>query len=101
MTAPEQIVFAALGTIPPILEVSTVLDASDPGDLVIIKGLDTVANANVEGLQMIPQYTDWGGLKGSFDRIYAGIMDGSVTLANLEDKLDEEQAALELLKVAE
>ena len=50
---------------------------------------------------MIPQYTDWGGLKGSFDRLYAGIMAGTVDLDNLEAKLDEEQAALELLKVAE
>ncbi len=95
-TAPDQIVHAALGTIPTILEATTVL-TDDPEDLVIKKGLDTVANANVEGLQMIPLYTSWGDLKGSYDRIYAGIMDGSVTLANLQDKLDEEQDALEAL----
>ena len=97
MTAPEQIIHAALGTIPTILEVTAIL-TDDPTDYVIKMGLDTVANANVEGLQMIPEYTSWGDLKGSYDRIYAGIMDGSVTLANLQAKLDEEQANLNDLK---
>lgn len=97
MTAPKQIIHAALGTIPTILEVTTVL-TDDPEDQVIKMGLDTISNANVEGLQMIPEYTSWGDLKGSYDRTFAGILDGSITLANLQAKLDEEQANLEALK---
>ncbi|MCK4551577.1 MAG: extracellular solute-binding protein [Tenericutes bacterium] len=97
MTAPEQIVHAALGTIPTILEATTVL-TDDPGDYVIKMGLATISNANVEGLQMIPEYISWGDLKGSYDRIFAGILDGSVTLANLQEKLDAEQVNLEDLK---
>jgi ABC-type glycerol-3-phosphate transport system substrate-binding protein len=97
-TAPEQIIYASLGTIPTILEATEAL-GNDPEDIVIKKGLDTVANANVEGLQMIPEYTSWSDLKGAYDRTYAGIMDGSITLENLQAKLDEEQAYLESLKV--
>ena len=44
---------------------------------------------------MIPLYSSWGDLKGCYDRTYAGIMDGSVTLANLQTKLDDEQDILE------
>lgn len=95
-TSPEQIVDAALGTIPTIAEASNVL-SNDPSDLVIKKGLETVKNANVEGLQMIPLYTSWGDVKGCYDRIYAGIMDGSITKANLQTKLDEEQVKLQAL----
>ncbi len=98
MTAPEQIVHAALGTIPTIEEATLVL-SNDPEDLVIKKGLETVKNANVEGLQMIPAYTSWADVKGCYDSIYAGIMDGSITLDNLQDKLDEQQAVLEGLLV--
>ena len=47
---------------------------------------------------MIPEYISWGDLKGSYDRIFAGILDGSVTLANLQEKLDAEQVNLEDLK---
>lgn len=97
MTAPEQIIHAALGTIPTILEVTSVLTDS-PEDLVIKMALDTVANANVEGLQMIPDYTSWSSLKACYDRIFAGIMDGSVTLDNLEARLNEEQAIMEALE---
>ena len=95
-TAPEQIIHAALGTIPTILEATAVL-TDDPEDLVIKKGLDTVANANVEGLQMIPLYTSWGDLKGCYDRTYAGIMDGTVDLGNLQAKLDAEQVIMDSL----
>jgi hypothetical protein len=61
-------------------------------------GIETLKNANIEGLQMISQYTDWGALKGTYDRIFVGIMNGSVTTANLQVKLDEEQAKMLALK---
>lgn len=98
ITAPEQIVDAALGTIPTIEEATLVL-SNDPEDLVIKKGLETVKNANVEGLQMISTYTSWADVKGCYDSIYAGIMDGSITAENLQAKLEEQQATLEGLVV--
>lgn len=98
MTAPEQIVYAALGTIPTIEEATLIL-SNDPEDLVIKKGLETVMNANVEGLQMISGYTSWADVKGCYDTIYAGIMNESITLENLQENLDEQQVVLESLLV--
>jgi multiple sugar transport system substrate-binding protein len=97
-TAPEQIVDAALGTIPTIEEATTAL-TDDPEDLVIKKGLETVKNANVEGLQMISDYTSWSEVKAVYDSVYTGIMDGSITLTNLQSVLDTKQADLEALLV--
>ncbi len=97
-TAPEQIVHAALGTIPTIEEATLVL-GDDPEEQVIKQGLETVKNANVEGLQMISTYTSWADVKGCYDVIYAGIMDNSITLDNLKQKLDEQQSVLESLLV--
>jgi len=96
-TAPDQIVFAALGTIPTIAEATAALSDS-PADQVIKKALSTISNARVEGLQMIPDYTSWSGVKGCFDTIFAGIMDGTITADNLKAKLDEQQAVLNSLK---
>lgn len=95
-TAPDQIVHAALGTIPTIEEATSAL-GNDPEDEVIRQGLATVANANVEGLQMISDYVSWSEVKGTYDAIFAGIMDGSITQSNLQANLDEQQAALEAL----
>lgn len=92
-TAPEQIVYAALGTIPTLAEATTQL-SDDPSDVVIKQGLETLKNANVEGLQMISDYTSWAAAKETYDRIYSGIMDGSITSTNLQIRLDEEQALL-------
>ncbi|MFA5692318.1 MAG: extracellular solute-binding protein [Acholeplasmataceae bacterium] len=97
-TAPEQIVYAALGTIPTLEEATTEL-GNDPSEIVIKQGLETLKNANVEGLQMISDYTDWAAAKETYDRIFLGIMDGEITLANLQAKLDAEQATLESLLV--
>jgi len=95
-TAPEQIVHAALGTIPTIEEASEAL-GNDPEDEVIKQGLATVANANVEGLQMISSYTSWAEVKGVYDEVFTGIMDGTINDANLEAFLDDQQDALEAL----
>ena len=97
LTAPDQIVHASLGTIPPLAEATTAL-SNEPSDVVIKMGIETLKNANIEGLQMISQYTDWGALKGTYDRIFVGIMNGSVTTANLQTKLDEEQVKMLALK---
>lgn len=94
MTAPERIVYAALGTIPTIEEATLAL-SDDPEDFVIKQGLETVKNANVEGLQMISDYVSWADVKENYDVIYTGIMDGSITLENLQEKLDEQQSLLE------
>ncbi len=97
-TAPNQIVYASLGTIPTLKEASEAL-GNTPQDIVIKRGLDTVANANVEGLQMIGDYTDWAEVKKVYDDIFDGIMEGTITKENLAAKLDDAQAALEgLLK---
>ena len=96
-TAPEQIVHAALGTIPTIEEATSAL-GNDPQDEVIKQGLATVSNANVEGLQMISDYVSWSEVKGTYDAIFAGIMDGSITASNLQEHLDEQQEALENLE---
>lgn len=96
-TAPEQIVYAALGTIPTLAEATTQL-SNDPSDVVIKQGLETLKNANVEGLQMISEYTSWSSLKETYDRIFSGIMAGTITNANLQTKLNEEQAILVSLK---
>ena len=93
MTAPDQIVHASLGTIPPLAEATNAL-GNEPSDIVIKKGIATLGNANIEGLQMISQYTDWGALKGTYDRMFVGIMNGTITNANLQAKLDEEQAIM-------
>lgn len=98
-TAPEQIVHAALGTIPTIEEAADAL-GTDPEDDVIRQGLATVANANVEGLQMISSYTSWAEVKGVYDAVFTGIMDGSITNANLEAFLDDQQEDLEALLVS-
>lgn len=97
MTAPNQIVHASLGTIPPLAEATSAL-TNEPSDVVIKMGIETLKNANIEGLQMISQYTDWGALKGTYDRIFVGIMNGTVTTANLQSKLDEEQAKMIALR---
>lgn len=96
-TAPTQIVFAALGTIPTIAEATAAL-GNTPKDLVIKKALSTISNARIEGLQMIPDFTSWTGVKGCYDTIFAGIMDGSITSANLQAKLNEQQAILTALR---
>ncbi|MFP4177636.1 MAG: ABC transporter substrate-binding protein [Acholeplasmataceae bacterium] len=98
-TAPEQIVHAALGTIPTIEEATEEL-GNDPEDEVIRQGLATVANANVEGLQMISSYTSWAEVKGVYDDVFTGIMDDSITEENLEDFLDDQQDALEALEAS-
>jgi multiple sugar transport system substrate-binding protein len=96
-TAPEQIIYAALGTIPTIQEASAAL-GNEPRDVVLRKGLETVANARVEGLQMIPEFTDWSALKGTYDRIFEEILDGRINSTNLLARLNEEQAILESLR---
>ena len=93
-TAPEQIVHAALGTIPTIEEASDAL-GNDPEDEVIRQGLATVANANVEGLQMISAYTSWAEVKGVYDTVFTGIMNGTITNANIQATLDDQQDDLE------
>ncbi len=98
-TAPEQIVHAALGTIPTIEEASEAL-GNDPEDEVIRQGLATVANANVEGLQMISEYTSWAEVKGVYDLVFTGIMNGTITNANIEAFLDGQQEDLEALLVS-
>jgi len=96
-TAPEQIVYAALGTIPTLKEASDEL-GNTPSDEVIRQGLETVANANVEGLQMISDYKDWAEVKGVYDKILTGIMNGTITLENLNEKLDQAEADLKNLE---
>jgi multiple sugar transport system substrate-binding protein len=96
-TAPEQIVYAALGTIPTLAEATAQL-SNDPSDIVIKQGLETLKNANVEGLQMISEFTSWSSAKETYDRIFSGIMNGTITLANLQTRLNEEQAILDGLK---
>jgi len=92
-TAPEQIIYAALGTIPTLAEATAEL-SDDPSDIVIKQGLETLKNANVEGLQMISEFSSWSSVKETYDRIFSGIMSGTITLDNLQSKLDEEQAIL-------
>lgn len=96
-TAPEQIIYAALGTIPTLAEATAEL-SDDPSDIVIKQGLETLKNANVEGLQMISEYSSWSSVKETYDRIFSGIMSGTITLENLQTRLDEEQAILVGLK---
>jgi uncharacterized FlgJ-related protein len=62
---------------------------------VIRQGLQTVANANVEGLQMISSYTSWSEVKGVYDTVFTGIMNGTITNANIEATLDDQQDELE------
>jgi multiple sugar transport system substrate-binding protein len=95
-TAPEQIVYAALGTIPTLAEATSQL-SDEPSDIVIKQGLETLKNANVEGLQMISEYTSWASVKETYDRIFTGIMGGTITLENLQARLNEEQALLTAL----
>ena len=92
-TAPEQIIYAELGTIPTLAEATAEL-SDDPSDIVIKQGLETLKNANVEGLQMISEFSSWSSVKETYDRIFSGIMSGTITLDNLQSKLDEEQAIL-------
>ena len=47
---------------------------------------------------MISEYTSWSSLKETYDRIFSGIMAGTITNANLQTKLNEEQAILVSLK---
>jgi multiple sugar transport system substrate-binding protein len=98
MTAKEQIVHAALGSIPPLAEATEALGSS-AADEVVKKGIETITNSNVEGLQMIPDYTEWGAVKGVSDGIFAKIMDGTITTEEqLLAELNTAQAALEALK---
>jgi len=98
ITAPEQIVHAALGSTPPLLEATAALGTS-PADTVVKMGVATLENSNVEGLQMIPNYTDWGGVKGCSDAVFAKIMDGTITTeAELLVELNIQQANLEALE---
>merc|ERR1711879_65147 len=98
MTAPEQIISAALGSTPPLLEATEALGTS-PADIVIAMGVATLANSNVEGLQMIPDFSNWGGVKAASDEVFAEIMDGTITtVAELETKLVEQQAELDDLR---
>ena len=97
MTAPEQIIHAALGSTPPLLEATAAL-GTGPADEVIAQGVTTLENSNVEGLQMIPDYTDWGGVKACSDAVFAKIMDGTITTeAELLAELNEQQTNLEAL----
>ena len=97
MTAKEQIVHAALGSIPPLAEATDALGSS-PADEVVAQGIATITNSNVEGLQMIPLYTEWGGVKGVSDAVFAELMNGDFAdKAALEARLDTAQAALEAL----
>lgn len=97
ITAPEQIVDAALGSTPPLVEATAALGTS-PADEVIAMGVATLENSNVEGLQMIPDYTDWGGVKGCSDAVFAKIMDGTITTeAQLLAELNTQQDNLEAL----
>ena len=96
-TAPEQIIYAALGTIPTLAEATAEL-SNDPSDVVIKQGLETLKNANVEGLQMISEFSSWSSVKETYDRIFSGIMAGTITLDNLQTKLNEEKAILEGLR---
>lgn len=98
MTAPDQIVHAALGSVPPLAEAVGAL-GDTPADQIIKMGINTIATANVEGLQMIPEYSSWGGVKGCSDTVFAEIMAGNVTnTTELYALLDQQQAALEALK---
>ncbi|KFZ27279.1 MAG: Bacterial extracellular solute-binding protein [Candidatus Izimaplasma bacterium HR2] len=98
ITAPEQIVHAALGSTPPLLEATAALGTS-PSDEVVKMGVATLENSNVEGLQMIPNYTDWGGVKGCSDAVFTKIMDGTITTeAQLLAELNTQQANLEALE---
>lgn len=97
ITAPEQIVHAALGSTPPLVEATAALGSS-PVDEVIKMGVATLENSNVEGLQMIPDYTDWGGVKGCSDAVFAKIMDGTITTEEqLLAELAIQQANLDAL----
>jgi len=99
MTAPEQIVHAALGSVPPLAEATSAL-GNTPKDEIIKMGIATISSANVEGLQMIPEYTEWGAVKGCSDAVFAAILDGTITTqTELYAMLDAQQAALEALKV--
>ncbi|MFP4078623.1 MAG: ABC transporter substrate-binding protein [Candidatus Izemoplasmataceae bacterium] len=92
VTSEDKIRHTALGTIPPIEEAQL---GDDPEDEVLEIAYNTIENANVEGLQMIPDYSDWSEVKGIYDNIYEGIMDGSIDESNLESELDDAQAELE------
>ncbi len=98
MTSEAKIRHAALGTIPTIEEAEL---GDDPEDFVLEIALDTIANANVEGLQMIPDYSDFSAVKGVYDDIYEGIMDGSIDEENLVAKLEEAQSDLEDLYIGD
>jgi multiple sugar transport system substrate-binding protein len=99
ITAKEQIISAALGSTPPLLEATEALGSS-PEDIVIAQGVATLEFSNVEGLQMIPEYTDWAGVKAASDEVFAEIMNGTITTeAQLIAKLNEQQAELDALKI--
>lgn len=91
ITAEDKIRHTALGTIPTIKEAQL---GDAPEDDVLQTAYDTIANANVEGLQMIPEYSDWSSVKSVYDNVYQDIMDGTITESNLESKLDEAQSDL-------
>ena len=98
MTAPDQIVHAALGSVPPLEEAVNAL-GDTPADQIIKMGINTIATANVEGLQMIPEYSSWGAVKGCSDTVFAEIMAGNIAnTTELYALLDQQQAALEALK---
>ncbi len=99
MTDKEQIVYAALGSIPPLVEATQALGDS-PADQVVAMGIETIANANVEGLQMIPDYIEWGGVKAVSDAVFAELMNGDFdSEAALLARLNEAQAELDALKI--
>lgn len=98
LTAPEQIVHAALGSVPPLAEAVTALGDA-PADQIIKMGIETISSANIEGLQMIPEYENWGAVKGCSDDVFAAIMDGTITNeTQLYAMLDTQQAELESIK---
>jgi len=99
ITEPEQIVHASLGSVPPLAEAVDAL-GNTPAEQIVKMGIATINAANVEGLQMIPLYSEWGSVKGCSDTVFAAIMDGTVTTeAQLFALLDTQQAALEDLLV--
>lgn len=96
VTSPEKSRHLALGTIPTIEEAELGEGAEDE---VLEIALSTIANANVEGLQMIGDYSDWSSVKAVYDSVYDGIMDESITSSNLRDELDDMQDDLDDLLV--
>lgn len=82
------------GFIPPVEEVIAEL-GSEPKDLIMKKGLETLNNGVPSGVPA-SDYTDWGAVKGVYDTVFKSMWDNGGTV---EDAfLDEQQAALEALE---